>query len=453
VLGWTFVAEVAPWTRVAPVAAAVVSMFAIAWIFVSLRFASERLATVAAAAALFIGELGLILASGSGAPPPFVLVVSMHAANLGSILALAAARHWRYAALGAVGMAALALLEWNVNPDRAGDWQRLLVLAGTLYAMFTMYPLIAGRWNRASREPWIAAVAAAGVTFFAARRAFDVGGLNRFVGIVPIVQGFVTAGLLRALLRLEAAGARDLGRLAMVAGAALAFVTVAIPLQLEQQWVTVGWALEGVALAWLFGRIPHRGLLIASAALLGTVFVRLALNPAVFRYEPRGGLRIFNWYLYVYVLAASALLAAAWWLDRTEDRLLPGWPRLSRALPAGAAVLLFLLLNIEIADYYSTGPEITFRFGATVSQDLTYTIGWLAFGMLMLAAGIYFKARPARIAAVTLIAVTAFKCFLYDLASLGGLYRVASFVGLAISLALVSLALQKYVLARPRGTP
>ena len=51
-----------------------------------------------------------------------------------------------------------------------------------------------------------------------------------------------------------------------------------------------------------------------------------------------------------------------------------------------------------------------------------------------------------------LIAVTTFKCFLYDLRSLEGLYRVGSFVGLAIALALVSLALQKFVLARPERT-
>ncbi len=88
----------------------------------------------------------------------------------------------------------------------------------------------------------------------------------------------------------------------------------------------------------------------------------------------------------------------------------------------------------------------------TVSQDLTYTIGWLAFGMILLAAGIYVHNRHARMTAVALIAVTTFKCFLYDLRSLEGLYRVASFVGLALSLALVSLALQKYVLSRPRGT-
>jgi uncharacterized membrane protein len=120
-------------------------------------------------------------------------------------------------------------------------------------------------------------------------------------------------------------------------------------------------------------------------------------------------------------------------------------------LPAAGVVLLFILLNIEIADFYATGPTIAFRFGATVSQDLTYTIGWLVFGMLLLAAGIYLKTRAARMAAVALIAVTTFKCFLYDLGSLEGLHRVASFVGLALSLSLVALALQKFVLSKPRS--
>src|SRR6185436_4564326 len=100
--------------------------------------------------------------------------------------------------------------------------------------------------------------------------------------------------------------------------------------------------------------------------------------------EPRGSLRILNWYLYAYLICAAAMFAAAWWMSDTDDRLIAGLPRVSALLPAGV-ILLFLLLNIEIADYYSTGPRIAFRFGTTVSQDLTYTIGWLAFGMALLA--------------------------------------------------------------------
>ena len=92
-----------------------------------------------------------------------------------------------------------------------------------------------------------------------------------------------------------------------------------------------------------------------------------------------------------------------------------------------------------------------FRFGATLSQDLTYTIAWLIFGMILLAVGITLGNRASRVTAVSLIAITTFKCFLYDLRELEGLYRVASFVGLAMSLALVALALQTFVLAKPRN--
>ena len=105
------------------------------------------------------------------------------------------------------------------------------------------------------------------------------GGLSSIVGVVPVVEGVVLALLLRALLRIEPRGGAISARLALVAGSALAFATVAIPLQLQQQWITIGWALEGAALAWLYRRIPHRGLLYWAMALLSVVFVRLALNP------------------------------------------------------------------------------------------------------------------------------------------------------------------------------
>jgi uncharacterized membrane protein len=217
-------------------------------------------------------------------------------------------------------------------------------------------------------------------------------------------------------------------------------------MQLEEQWITIGWALEGAALAWLYTRVPHRGLLSASLALLAAVFARLVLNPEVFVYEPRGELRILNWYLYTYVFAAGAMGLAAWWFARTDDELLERVPRARHLLPAAAVILLFFLVNVEIADYYATGPEIVFKFGVTIAQDLTYTIAWLVFGLALLGAGIAAHARPARMAAVALVTVTTFKCFLYDLSSLEGLYRVGAFLGLAFSLALVSLVLQKYVL-------
>src|SRR6185295_2718012 len=146
------------------------------------------------------------------------------------------------------------------------------------------------------------------------------GGYGWGVGALPVGLAAMLAVLLRSLLRLQAPAERDLGRLAVVAGAALALVTVAIPMQLDRQWITIGWALEGAALAWLLRRIRHRGLLACSVALLAAVFVRLALNPEVLIYEPRGEWRIFNWYLYAYAICAAAFLLASWWLSQTDDR-------------------------------------------------------------------------------------------------------------------------------------
>jgi Predicted membrane protein (DUF2339) len=449
VAAWASAAGASEWGTTAALAPAAVSAYALAWIAAGGRFASHRMLAAGACAAIFVGEASLILAAEGGAAPPFPLLVAAHAVNLVAVLALTASFRWPHVAIGVVVPAWLAVLQWQARGDLDTTWPQLLVFATGLYAIFVAYPFVLGGRARQDRDPFVAAILASAMAFFAGRAAFTAGELGALIGIVPVIEGAVLAVMLWWLLRMEAPGQRDLGRLAMVAGAALAFVTVAIPLQLRHQWVTIGWALEGAALTWLYRRIKHRGLFYWGIALLATVFVRLALNPDVFLYEPRG-MRVLNWYLYAYLICAASMLVAAWWLSSTDDRL-AGPVRASRILPAAGAILLFLLLNIEIADFYATGPTIMFRFGVTVSQDLTYTIGWLVFGLGLLTVGIYLRNRPARVAAVSLIAVTTFKCFLYDLGSLEGLHRVGSLVGLAVSLALVSLALQKFVLAKPRS--
>ena len=56
--------------------------------------------------------------------------------------------------------------------------------------------------------------------------------------------------------------------------------------------------------------------------------------------------------------------------------------------------------------------------------------------------------RVARIAAIVLLLVAVLKGFVHDMAQLGGLYRVMSFAGLGICLALMAVLIQKYVLPR-----
>ena len=438
----------APWPTVGLGGFAVVGSIALLWILAARRAGFERIAAVAAAGALFVGMFGAMAADAQPGAPDARLLVAYYVGALAFVLFLTTRYQWRYVALAAAVSAGIAAAMWQDLHLAGGDgWRASLSVAGILFGVFVLYPLVLGSRAKDDRDPYLAAIIASAWFFFVARHALVRGGLESIIGILPVTLGAIMAVLLWQLLRIQPPGARDLGRLALVAAASLAFVTVAIPLQLREQWITIGWALEGAALAWLFRRIPHRGLLYWSTALLVVVFVRLAANPDIFSYE-RSALRIFNWYLYTYLIAAGAMFLTAWWL-KTEDVIFKGLPPVRHLMTTAGAILLFALLNIEIADFYATNSVIEFRFGATIAQDLTYTIGWLVFGLGMLAAGIRLRSRPARIASVVMIAVTTLKCFLYDLRSLEGLYLVAAFVGLAISLTLVSLAIQKYVRATP----
>ena len=103
---------------------------------------------------------------------------------------------------------------------------------------------------------------------------------------------------------------------------ALFFITLIFPIQFERQWLTIGWALEGAALLWLFHRVPHPGLRATGAVLLVTAFVRLALNPAVLEYHARSATAIFNWYLYAYGLVTVCLFAGARLLAPPREQVL-----------------------------------------------------------------------------------------------------------------------------------
>jgi uncharacterized membrane protein len=407
--------------------------------------------TVAVIGVLLAQVIAIVAASAAGAPGLGVLV-GEHVALLVAFLTLAGATGRHQLALVALVPTTAATALWVFAHLGGETWRGGLGFLSAIYAVFVTYPLVFGQRAGRAYEPWLAA-ALAGLPFlYFTRLCLLTAGWSHLVAVVPLVEAMLMLTLLRRLVEIEERTEPTGGRVPLVAGAALAFATVAIPLQLSREWITVGWALEGAALAWLHRRIRFRQLVLWSVGLGAAVFVRLALNPAVLAYHPRAAAPIVNWYLYTYLTAAGALLVATWFLRGTDDTLAPGWPRAGQLLAGGAAILLFLLVNIEIADFYSKGATLTFNFSADLAEDLTYTVSWAAFGIALLAAGIARGSRPARIASLALLVATVVKASLHDLWRLGGLYRVGSFLGLALCLTVVALLLQRLALTRQEVT-
>ncbi|MBK8480260.1 MAG: DUF2339 domain-containing protein [Proteobacteria bacterium] len=410
-----------------------------------------------AAAGLYGAQLVLAFAAAARETPSWPYFALLSALPLLGFAWLVRRGGTHALAFGALAAAALGTWAWTGAHFDPAAWWQPVGLAAAPYLLLSAYPLLFRPQSAPYRSapyrsaPYWVAVLGALPFFLFAREAILRGGHGAVIGVLPLSQALLLGGLLLRLLRDKAATAEDRGPVALTAGAALAFITVAIPLQLANEWITLGWALEAAALAWLYLRLRHRGLLRASFGLAAAVVVRLTLNHAVLAYHARSATPLLNFYLYTYLVAAAALFTASVWLRRTEDRIFPRWPRASDLQAAGATLLLFLLINIEIADFYATGTQITFNFSASLAQDLTYTLAWALFAIGLLVAGIAYRRRVPRIAALILLVITVAKCFLHDLWRLGGLFRVGSFVGLAICLALVAIALQKFVLARPKA--
>jgi uncharacterized membrane protein len=155
---------------------------------------------------------------------------------------------------------------------------------------------------------------------------------------------------------------------------------------------------------------------------------------------------VFNWYLYAYGLVTVCLMAGARLLAPPRNRVLGA--SAPAVLYALGTVLAFLLLNIEIADYYSKGPTLTFQFRGSFAQDMTYSIGWALFALGMLIVGVWKRLAAARYAGLALLLVTVGKLFLHDLTRLQALYRVGAFVGVAVIAMVASVLYQRFFAAR-----
>ncbi|HZA38565.1 MAG TPA: DUF2339 domain-containing protein [Candidatus Baltobacteraceae bacterium] len=364
------------------------------------------------------------------------------------VLLLGMAKIFSLDLLSAVGLGSTLALEYawhsaHFNPDHV-----LLALAWYIgfAAVFTIFPFLFQRQFAGKTVPWAAAALAAPLHFFLVYDAIRTAYPNGMLGLVP--AAFAVPSLLGLIVLLKRTPAESPARnahLALFGGAALFFITLIFPIQFDRQWITLGWALEGAALCWLFHRVPHPGLRLVGTALLITAFVRLALNPAVLSYHARSATPIFNWYLYTYGIVSVCLFAGARLLASPRNLVLGR--NAQPLLYALGTILAFLLLNIEIADYFNrTGmATLTFQFSGNFARDMSYSIAWALFALLLLVIGIRKTVRPVRYASLGLLGVTILKLFLHDLSQLDQLYRIAAFVVVAIIAIFASFLYQRFL--------
>ena len=367
-----------------------------------------------------------------------------------TLLLLGLTKIARLPMLSVVSLSCVLALEFIWQDHRFTPTQPWKALSWYLsfYALFAAYPFVFRKVFRETVAPWAAAGFAAIGHFMLIYQVVKISfpEMADKMGLLPAAFALPLMASLWATLKFvrpDSTEARN-SQLAWFGGVSLLFITLIFPIQLDRQWLTLAWAFEGAALIWLFRRVLHQGLRSIGLGLLITAFIRLTLNPEVFGYYPRSGAPIFNWHLYTYSLVALSQFMAANWLKSSNEARENN--RLRAVLCSLGGVLLFWLLNIEIADYFTPvgASAIAFHLGAGFAQDMTYSISWALFALATLGLGFALKAKGARYAGIGLMAVTLLKLFLHDLASIGSIYRVASLLVVAVIALTASFLYQRF---------
>ena len=386
-----------------------------------------------AVAALLAGAAASIGLAHDADRPMSLLLLLLAQAGLAVLLR----RRWAWAEAAGAALGALAVLSWFdrwFRPDRGSDALALgLVLAGAYVAALAVRGLLRAQPLRA--PDGVTQVVAAGLAWLLLDRVLGVT-QPQWLGASAVALATLHLGL--GLVARRQDPPQLLWARVTLALAAV-FLTLAIPVQLGLFGITLAWAGEALVLLWVGMRHDSRlaraggyGVLALAVARLLVRHLPLHSGPFTPVVNPAFG----TWLLVI------AAVAVAWRVTspaRQRGSLLDRAAGLVLA-PLGLSLLLGLF-SAETSAVFTErarqaraagNPE-----GAVLARrqaGLALSVLWTVFATGLLGTGLALRSRGLFYTAYGLFAVTAFKVVMIDLATMGTLYRMLSFLALGVLL-------------------
>ncbi len=445
----------------------------------SLRRTADRTKSFAAVAAFFLPAL---LAAGHGEPrliAPTGLELAATFA-LGLMMGAAATGARSSVLFGLAILAAAAAQVHGASVDVAAcaqspEWLRVLLIAALGVAAFSAWPFQTAAVFRDRPGMWRAA-ALSSLVWFGLIQALVVARLGAGLRFAAPLGFALFVGLLAWRLWSSGEAERDereridkhasaeraaeirtrhVARACFTA-AALFFASFSVPLQVDRDPFALGMAIFGLALAAAWTRIDSRMLKYLAVAALVLAMWNL-VGDRWFGTFPRARWRLFNPQAYLFLLPALCAALAAWLLRAREVARARGFelqhfqgarPLCAIVASICAVLFAFAWINLEVADAFSETENFSMRLRGTPRANLAMSIAWALYALFLLGAGVMKSLGGMRWASLILFLMTIAKVFLFDLGHLGGLYRVASMLGLALSLLVVSFLYQRFVFRR-----
>jgi hypothetical protein len=220
------------------------------------------------------------------------------------------------------------------------------------------------------------------------------------------------------------AATADARPILLALGVALSFVTLAIPIQFTGFTITIAWALQAAALAWIASRLGSARTFIAATLVFGLVVIRLLLFESEALVDPHSYSLLWNSRFLTFAVSSAAMLLASVW----GSKVFP--PAALAAYFAGHIILLWGLC-MEILGWAERSAALENRLSV---ETIAMTILFGIYAVILVGVGVAARSAINRLAGLGLTGIVILKLYLFDVWQLSRPYQISAFVVLGILL-------------------
>ncbi len=313
------------------------------------------------------------------------------------------------------------------SPVQTGAVFVLLTVAFFLHFAWLPWRVFAHRAEPGNAEMLLAALS--GTVYFAASYQILSADGSSWLGVLAAVLGVVHLAL--GLRLRPMAGTSGVAGV-LCAGLGLGFLTLAIPIQFAGYRITMAWAVEAAALAWIAARVRERRWLHASIVVFALTGARLLFVDAGLYRDPAAYHAVANLRFLTFATAAASLFLAARWTRS-------GPYALASYVAAHAVVLWAFALEVfGWAARSATADNLPSLRSTSLSILMAF------YALALVTAGVLARSRVNRLLGLGLLAAVVLKLYLYDVWLLRRIYRVTAFAVLGVLLLLTSYLYSRY---------
>ncbi len=299
-------------------------------------------------------------------------------------------------------------------------------LAATTVALFlflgyAVWQLPRYQENADASPPLLAILGVNGLAYFGICYFVLDARYHAYLGLLAVAMAAIHFAVAWFLWKRPATDGRDKTPILLSIGVATTFVTLAIPIQLSQYRITIGWALEGTLFTWIAARTNNRRFGAAALAIFALAFARLALVdvPLV-----HGSARLLT-----FVVTGVCYWLGSRWMEKD-------FPALVLYLSGHFVVLWGLLL--AALDWAAQQTN-----AASVSV-VSVSVLLAAYGVVMVVLGVTLRSLVNRYIGLALLAIVILKLYFYDVWQLQQTFRVVAFVALGLLLLTASFLYSRF---------